>query len=238
MFSANFYYRLNYQIKNGANATVFLRFIIDRLFHPFLSRKKKYYTKKHREYMNKKKTTTDYFSINAFYWNSILSKNLKDFSYLEIGSWEGNSALYILKNFNPIDVVCVDIWDLYDNEYKNKQSERFENFKSNLKEFEQKFSFHKDTSDNFFENNKKTFDLIYIDGSHETAQVYKDLSNSWNCLKDNGIIICDDYFYGSLYDKQSEEMPAISINKFLNENKERIKIICVNNTQIFFKKIK
>ena len=40
MFSANFYYRLNYQIKNGANATVFLRFIIDRLFHPFLSRKK------------------------------------------------------------------------------------------------------------------------------------------------------------------------------------------------------
>ena len=236
MFSANFFYRLNYQIKYGANKTVFLRFIIDRLFHPFLSRKKKYHTKKHQEYMKKKKTTTDYFSKNAFYWNSIFSKNLKDFSYLEIGSWEGNSALYILKNFNPKEVVCVDIWDLYDNEYKNKQLERFENFKSNLKEFEQKFSFHKDTSDNFFKINKKIFDLIYIDGSHEAPQVYKDLSNSWNCLKDNGIIVCDDYFYGSLYDKQSEEMPAVSINKFLNENKDRIKIICVNNTQIFFKK--
>ena len=237
MFSKNFYYRLNYQIKNGANTYVFLKFIIDRLFHPFLSRKKKYYTQKHQEFMNKKKTTTDYFSINAFYWNSIINKNLKDFSYLEIGSWEGTSALYILKNFNPKSVVCVDIWDLYDDDYKYEQSERFKNFKFNLKEYEQKFSFYKNTSDNFFKNNKKKFNLIYIDGSHEAQQVYRDLRNSWNCLEDDGVIICDDYFYGSLYDKQTEDMPAVSINKFLNENKEKIKIICVNNTQIFFKKI-
>ena len=237
MFSKNFYYRLNYQIKNGANTSVFLKFIIDRLFHPFLSRKKKYYTQKHQEFMNKKKTTTDYFSINAFYWNSIINKNLKDFSYLEIGSWEGTSALYILKNFNPKSVVCVDIWDLYDDDYKYEQSERFKNFKFNLKEYDQKFSFYKNTSDNFFKNNKKKFNLIYIDGSHEAQQVYRDLRNSWNCLEDDGVIICDDYFYGSLYDKQTEDMPAVSINKFLNENKKKIKIICVNNTQIFFKKI-
>ena len=237
MFSKNFYYRLNYQIKNGANPSIFLRFIIDRLLHPFLSKKKRYYKKKHQEFMDKKKTTTDYFSINAFYWNFILNKNLKDFSYLEIGSWEGSSALYILKNFNPKNVVCVDIWDLYEDDYKNEQFKRFENFKFNLREYDQKFSFHKDTSDNFFKNNKKIFNLIYIDGSHEAQQVYRDLCNSWNCLENDGIIICDDYFYGSLYDKQSEDMPAVSINKFLNENKDKIKIICVNNMQIFFKKI-
>tara|TARA_B100000963_G_scaffold305185_1_gene279287 strand:- start:2588 stop:3304 length:717 start_codon:yes stop_codon:yes gene_type:complete len=238
MFSANFYYRLNYQVQNGANASVFFRFIIDRFLHPFLSSKKKYFTKKHKEYLGKKKTTTDYFSINAFYWNSILNKNFKDFSYLEIGSWEGNSALYILKNFNTKDVICVDIWDLYDNKYKDEQLKRFNNFKYNLEEFKQKFSFYKNTSDNFFKNNEKKFNLIYIDGSHEISQVYRDLCNSWNCLEDNGIIICDDYFYGSLYTEQSENMPAVSINKFLNENRDKIKIICVNNAQIFFKKIK
>ena len=55
MFSTNFYYRLNYQFRNGANASVFLRYIKDRLLHPFLSRKKKYFTKKHKIYLNEKK---------------------------------------------------------------------------------------------------------------------------------------------------------------------------------------
>ena len=237
MFSTNFYYRLNYQFRNGANASVFLRYIKDRLLHPFLSRKKKYFTKKHKIYLNEKKTTTDYFSINAYYWNSIIKKNLNNFSYLEIGSWEGNSALYILKNFKTKKVVCVDIWDLYDDEYKKEHFERFKNFNSNLREFDQKFSFYKKTSDNFFENNKEKFDLIYIDGSHEAPQVYNDLYNSWACLNSNGIIICDDYFYGNLYSNENKNVPAVSINKFLIENKNKIEIICVNNTQIFFKKI-
>tara|TARA_B100001057_G_scaffold237399_1_gene237775 strand:+ start:1093 stop:1809 length:717 start_codon:yes stop_codon:yes gene_type:complete len=238
MFSANFYYRLNYQLRNGANVSVFNRYIKDRLLHPFLSSKKKYFAKKHKDYLKEKKTTTDYFSINAYYWNSIIKKNFKDFSYLEVGSWEGNSALYILKNFNTKRVVCVDIWDLHNDKFKKEHLERYKNFKHNLNEFEQDFSFFKNTSDIFFKNNKENFDLIYIDGSHEARQVYKDLLNSWNCLNENGMIICDDYFYGDLYSNENKDIPAVSINKFLNENKKKIKIICVNNTQIFFKKIK
>lgn len=238
MLSKNFYYKINYQIKKKANFNIFFNYIIDRLKHPFVQLNKKKYRKLHQSYLQNKKISTDFFSINTYYWNSIINKHFKEFSYLEIGSWEGNSALYILKNFKTKNVVCVDIWDLYNDKFKEEHLERFKNFKYNLKEFDKKFSFFKSTSDKFFENNNEKFDVIYIDGSHEAPQVYKDLNNSWNCLNNNGIIICDDYFYGSLYDKQSEEMPAISINKFLNENKERIKIICVNNTQIFFKKIK
>ena len=177
MFSANFYYRLNYQFRNGANASVFLRYFKDRLLHPFVSKKKRKFTKKHKIDLNNKKTTTDYFSINAYYWSTILNKNLNNFSYLEIGSWEGNSALYILKNFITKKVVCVDIWDLYDDKYKEEHLKRFENFNYNLKEFEKKFSFFKNTSDKFFEINREKFDLIYIDGSHEAQQVYNDISN-------------------------------------------------------------
>lgn len=238
MFSANFYYRLNYQLRNGANASVFLKYLKDRLLHPFVSKKKRDFTQKHKITLSKKKTTTDYFSINAYYWSSILNKNLNDFSYLEIGSWEGNSALYILKNFITKKVVCVDIWDLYDDKYKEEHIKRFENFNYNLKEFEKKFTFFKNTSDKFFEINKEKFDLIYIDGSHEMEQVYKDISNSWACLNHNGIIICDDYFYGNIYTNKNENVPALSINKFLRENKDMLQILCVNNTQIFFKKIK
>ena len=106
MLSSNFYYRINYQIKNGAIYPVFIKYIYDRLMHPFFSNKKKLFRKKHRNFLKLKKTSTDYFSINAYYWNSILNNNFKKFSYLEIGSWEGNSALYILKNHSTKKVVC------------------------------------------------------------------------------------------------------------------------------------
>ena len=77
MLSSNFYYRINYQIKNGAIYPVFIKFINDRLMHPFLSAKKKFFRKKHQDYLKLKKTSTDYFSINAYYWNSILNNNFK-----------------------------------------------------------------------------------------------------------------------------------------------------------------
>lgn len=51
---------------------------------------------------------------------------------------------------------------------------------------------YKMTSDDFFLNNKKTFDIIFIDGLHEAEQVYKDIINSLNCLNPNGTIVCHD----------------------------------------------
>ena len=48
------------------------------------------------------------------------------------------------------------------------------------------------TSDNFFDNNQKTFDLIFIDGLHEYAQVKKDILNSLKFLNKNGIILVHD----------------------------------------------
>ena len=115
--------------------------------------------------------------------------------------------------------------------------ENFKNFQSNLIEFKDKFLFYKNTSDEFFLHNKEKYDVIYIDGWHEASQVYKDINNSWNCLNENGIIICDDYFYGDIINNKDSNLPANSINKFILENKNKLKIINVNNTQIFFKKL-
>ena len=236
MLSSKFYYRLIYQFKNGANCPVFIAFIKDRLMHPFLSQTKKKLKKSHQDFLKSKKTTTDYFSINTYYWNKILNKNFKKFSYLEIGSLEGNSALYILKNHLTENVVCVDLWDL-DNFLTNAKN-NFNNFLNNLKEFENKYSYFKTTSDDFFYNNKEFFDVIYIDGWHGASQVTKDISNSWKFLRIGGIIICDDYFYeGDSYKKSDKDIPAPAINNFIRENKKKLKILCVNNNQIFLKKI-
>lgn len=48
------------------------------------------------------------------------------------------------------------------------------------------------TSDEFFEKNTNTFDIIFIDGLHESKQVSKDIENSLKILNENGVIICHD----------------------------------------------
>ena len=48
------------------------------------------------------------------------------------------------------------------------------------------------TSDQFFDCNQRTFDLIFIDGLHEYDQVKKDLDNSLKILNDGGIIMLHD----------------------------------------------
>jgi SAM-dependent methyltransferase len=48
------------------------------------------------------------------------------------------------------------------------------------------------TSDEFFEQNTDTFDVIFIDGLHHADQVYKDILNSLNILNNKGYIICHD----------------------------------------------
>jgi len=48
------------------------------------------------------------------------------------------------------------------------------------------------TSDDFFKNNNKKFDLIFIDGLHHWEQVVKDFHNSLETLSLNGTIVMHD----------------------------------------------
>ena len=88
MLLGNFFYKFIYQFKNDAIYPVFWMLLKDRLMHPLLSKRKKNFKKNHQDFLKSKKISTDYFSINAYYWNKILNKNFRKFSYLEIGSLE------------------------------------------------------------------------------------------------------------------------------------------------------
>ena len=56
----------------------------------------------------------------------------------------------------------------------------------------------RDTSDNFFKDNKNKFDIIFIDGLHIYKQVKNDILNSIDCLNSNGIILVHDCMPDSL----------------------------------------
>lgn len=48
------------------------------------------------------------------------------------------------------------------------------------------------SSDDFFLQNKKKYDLIFIDACHDEKQVDKDIINSLNALNQNGVIVLHD----------------------------------------------
>ena len=48
------------------------------------------------------------------------------------------------------------------------------------------------TSDDFFKQNKKKFDIIFIDGLHLKEQVLRDINNSIECLNSGGTIVMHD----------------------------------------------
>jgi len=48
------------------------------------------------------------------------------------------------------------------------------------------------TSDEFFKENKKKFDIIFLDGLHTYEQTIKDIDNSLKSIHDNGVILIHD----------------------------------------------
>ncbi|WP_435148301.1 class I SAM-dependent methyltransferase [Candidatus Pelagibacter bacterium nBUS_32] len=143
-------------------------------------------------YSKKFKFTKNYFKHNPPIWFEIFKKNHlfeKKVNILEIGSYEGMSMLFFQKFLNIDTIYCVDL-------FKN------DNFISNQKYFKN-INFFNSSSDDFFKKNIKIeFDIIYVDGSHYGPEVYRDLVNSDNLLKKNGILIIDDFLY-ELYSRRN-----------------------------------
>jgi hypothetical protein len=54
------------------------------------------------------------------------------------------------------------------------------------------FVFIEDTTDNFFEKNNDTFDIIFIDADHKFESVLKDFNNSLKILNKHGLILIHD----------------------------------------------
>lgn len=69
------------------------------------------------------------------------------------------------------------------------------------------------TSDDFFKDNNEFFDVIFIDGLHEYHQVRRDIINSIEFLKKDGIIFCHD----SLPEQYLEQTVPFSIGTWVGD---------------------
>ena len=229
----NTFKKLLFLYHSGANKNIFLNFIFTKLKNVFFKKKIKLKKKEHINFLKKKKITHDYFSSHAYNFLIAISR-FKFCRYLEIGSFEGNSAMFVAKNFPNARIHCIDNWIGTDEYHKDLKFSNVEkNFDFNMSEFDN-YKKYKLSSDEFFKINNNSFDVIYIDGYHQADQVLKDFINSWEVLNDQGIIIFDDYIW-KFFDK-IENNQCYEINKFINKIKKKTKILKVSNSQLFIQK--
>ena len=197
-------------------------------FQKDLDNEKEYFEKKYQFKYD------DWFTHNINVWKRFLTQ-LKEIRYLEIGSFEGRSAVFVGELDNIKEITCIDTFEGSD-EIKGINFDLvYENCSVNLNKLKIPHKLIKDTSHNFFKNNNNKFNVIYIDGSHFYEDVKKDFINSMNCLEEDGILICDD-FYWFFYEK-IEQNPIGAILECYEYFKKDLDILFINH-QIIFKKIK
>ena len=134
---------------------------------------------------------------------------------LEIGSYEGRSAIFFLNNFKDSNIHCVDTWsgsDEHDNFDYNSIENNFD-FNSSIFQSNNRLNKFKMNSNEFFQSNSKKYDLIFVDGDHSSDQVKIDIDNSWKILNKGGYLILDDYMWW--FYKDLKKNPSSSINSFI-----------------------
>ena len=178
-------------------------------------------------YFAGKELTTNWTAEHYPLWAEILAPWLeKPIRILEIGSWEGRSALFFLNHLCHSSIVCVDTfagsiehraWPLAQQNAQLSGIER--RFDNNLAQFSGRLEKRKETSLVALGTmgiERRQFDLVYIDGSHLAIDVYRDGVLAWPLLMPGGIMIFDDY-----QRKQGPEAdwPHIGIDAFLHVTK-------------------
>ncbi len=147
-----------------------------------------------------KYTRTWFIHCELRYNVAIFLDKSKENNILEIGCYEGLCSVFFADNFLDnanSSLTCVDPFLYIDNNdycYLLQNGEEL-NFDYNISicKNTDKITVHKITSDHFFENNKKTYNFIYIDGCREIEFVKRDMENSFNVLEKQGIMLMFDY---------------------------------------------
>ena len=191
------------------------------------------------EYDIREKNFSNKWFLNNFdIFNFFLPKEKNSkFDYLEVGCFEGLSSFFVLSEYKAVNAILLDIWDMPNPNSKTLSH----NFNSIEKAFDNNlsgFNFTKIKDDSvvamrkLFKQNK-SFDFIYIDGSHNGEDILSDAIEAFKILKKEGLIFFDDFLQ---YDKNRTLQSYDGIEKFLNLYSNYLKIEYFQNNLVVRKK--
>lgn len=171
------------------------------------------------------------YSVNWFFnnipeWNKILKKYKdKPTQALEVGSYEGMSATWLLNNIlthKNSHITCIDNFSQRAPETKWNVEKAFLH---NMSDFKGKYKLLKGFSSQMLKSKdamSKEYDIIYIDADHHSRHVLEDAVLCFPLLKPGGIMILDDNTDNKEHDNRC---PKPAITAFLNAYANEIKVL-------------
>lgn len=188
-----------------------------------------------------KEFSSDWTSNNFRVWSACLaSMRDRPLNILEIGSWEGRSAIFFLEYCRLSRITCIDPFVGGQNEFVDSAGgfTRVEQrFDANTASYAGRVTKLKSISSKALidlQDQKQSYDLIYIDGAHERDAVHVDSLLAWPLLKNGGTIIWDDYAWER--HQPIETRPEEAINVFVASRRKEIKVLHVGH-QIVAQKV-
>lgn len=191
------------------------------------------------------------------YWEQIFAK-FSPRKLLEIGSFEGASASYLIEKLadrHPIHITCVDSWGGGEEHRKGAPFEadmpvveaRFlKNTQLAAKRAKHavKLDIRKGSSDDMLcgliaEGQQGTYDFIYVDGSHQSCDVICDAVLSFRLLREGGLIVFDDYLWRGAPANAGNPLrtPKLAIDSFVNLYFDRLQVLGFPLYQLYARKI-
>ena len=152
-------------------------------------------------------------NVSAKRWHDVREQLTRtfgsDLNCIEIGSWEGRSAIYIADNMMGNGTLTlidlgVKIKTLYKNLQQHPKSKNFEILQGDSFDILSKLS-----------DKKESYHFIFIDGSKFSCDNLYSLLVAERILKKGGFIIVDDYRWNRTYEKNERETPKFGVDLFL-----------------------
>jgi predicted O-methyltransferase YrrM len=176
--------------------------------------------------------TQDWFSQNIPVWQE-LAKHLPDNrAFLEVGSFEGRSAVWMVENMLEAGgrVVCIDTWEGGEEHGAEDMGTVEERFIGNMQRLQAKKDFSLSARQGASAEELadcvaagEQYDFIYIDGSHVAKDVLTDACMAWPLLKPGGVLVFDDYLWGNPRDILHR--PKLAIDAFVNLFAEELNVL-------------
>ncbi|MGA7325147.1 MAG: class I SAM-dependent methyltransferase [Rhodomicrobium sp.] len=185
--------------------------------------------------------TENWFTDKIPFWTKILQefRGKPDIKYLEIGTFEGRSALWLLENILTHPTSKIIIIDAF-------KEDSYRTFTSNINLSGEANKFNilvGFSTEKIRELPLNSIDFAYIDGSGKGIVMLPDLVNTWNLVKVDGMIICsryalDDGLRKALDLKPKDPGPYEAIDAFLKLYKPYMKVLAFEENQVILRKIR
>jgi predicted O-methyltransferase YrrM len=176
--------------------------------------------------------TQDWFSYNIPHLERLVGLLPERKHFLEIGCFEGRATCWFLEHALAENgtITCVDpftgsmehegmdltsLRDVFNNNVKEAK-------KPNQMVFVNQGYSYKELAE--FIQDKCTYDLIYIDGSHTAADVLIDACMSWPLLEKGGIMVFDDYHWAP-EGYNDYQKPKFGVDAFSHAFRDQFKVV-------------